>query len=213
MTRELDWGNVSAGGNKEQAKFIKLQSGDNRVRVVGKPVMVDIHWERGLDGSTKKVVCPGAGCPVCKAGHTPQSRYQVLVIDRVDGEVKVMEGGPRVFGAIRDYAMDPDYGDPKNYDLKIKKEGTGRETKYTVMASPKQTPLTAQEAEAVNAATSLLDLNKPKTIDEILTMGLEVLAGSVSDLDDDFGAAPTGNSNGSAGNEDPGFTSDDWDAL
>lgn len=211
MTRELDWGNVSAGGgNRENAKFMKLQPGDNRVRVVGKPVMVDIHWEKGLDGSTKKVVCPGAGCPVCKAGHTPQSRYQVLVIDKADNEVKVLEGGPRVFGAIRDYAMDPDYGDPRNYDLKIKKEGTGRETKYTVMASPKQVPLTAQETEMVNGATSLLDLNKPKTIDEILTMGLEVLAGSVADLDEDFGAAPAG---GTTDSNDKAFSDDDWDSL
>lgn len=210
MTRELDWGAMSSGGNKEAAKFIKLQPGDNRVRVVAKPVVVDIHWEKGVDGSTKKVVCPGPGCPICKAGHTPQLRYQVLVIDRADGEVKVLEGGPRIFGAIRDYAMDPDYGDPTKYDLKIKKEGQGRETKYTVMAAPKQTELSAAEVDAVNGASSLLELNKPKSIDEILTMGLEVLAGSVSDLDDDFGGSTSTTDSGST---DAGFSDDDWNDL
>lgn len=214
MAGELDWGNVKAGGTGEGTPFIKLQPGSNAVRVVGKPFQVDIHWEKGLDGQNKKVICPGAGCPVCKAGHVPMARYQVLVIDRVDGKVKILEGGPRIFAAIKDYAMDSDYGDPSKYDLKIKKEGSGRETKYTVMASPKKSDLSQEEADAVENSKTLTDINKPKSIDDILQMGLEVLAGSLADLDsDDDNWGDTTGTTTSGGSADTAINDDDWNDL
>ncbi|AEO93636.1 single strand DNA binding protein [Bacillus phage G] len=210
---ELDWGSVRAGGSGEGTPFIKLQPGVNQVRVVGKPYLVDIHWEKGLDGQNKKVVCPGAGCPVCKAGHVPMARYQVLVIDRTDNKVKILEGGPRIFSAIKDYAMDPDYGDPSKYDLKIKKEGSGRETKYTVLASPNKGNLTPEESDLVDNSKSLTDINKPKSIDEIYQMGLEVLASSMPDLADDAGWGPAPTGGDSTGSSDMGISDDDWNDL
>lgn len=206
---ELDWGNVKVGGDGTGTPFIKLQPGLNQVRVVGRPFQVDIHWEKGLDGQNKKVICPNVGCPVCKAGHVPMARYQVIVIDRVDGKVKILEGGPRIFAAIKDYAMDPEYGDPSKYDLKVKKEGQGRETKYTVLASPNKSNLTADEQAAVDNSKTLTDINKPKTIDEILQMGLEILAGSVADLDNDTPSSwdDKPKSDGDAG---LGISDDDW---
>lgn len=210
MTKELDWGNMSTGGGGEQTQFLKLENGDNRIRVVGKPVTVDLHWEETLDGGKKKVICPGAGCPICKAGHVPQSRYQVLVIDRKDSKVKILEGGPRIFGSFREYAMDPEYGDPTKYDMKIKKEGAGRETKYTVVAAPTKKDLTAEETELVLSSKTLLEINKAKSIDEIYQLGLSVLAGSVGDLatggDDDFGATPKTGGATAVGD-------DDWESL
>lgn len=208
---ELDWGNVKTGGSGEGTPFIKLQPGLNQVRVVGKPYQVDIHWEKGLDGSNKKVICPGTGCPVCKAGHVPMARYQIMVIDRTDNKVKILEGGPRIFSAIKDYAMDPDYGDPTKYDLKIKKEGSGRETKYTVLASPNKSDLTPAEKDAVDNSKTLTDINKPKSIDEILQMGLEILAGSVADLGDDDAWGSTGGGDDKKG--DLEISDDDWGSL
>lgn len=212
---ELDWGNVRTGGTGEGTPFLKLDAGNNQVRVVGRPFQVDIHWEKGLDGQNKKVVCPGHGCPLCKIGHVPMARYQVIVIDRKDAKVKILEGGPRIFAAIKDYAMDADYGDPTKYDLKIKKEGSGRETKYTVLASPNKTNLTADEQNAVNNSKTLTDINKPKSIEEILQMGIECLADSVSGLGDDaWGSNASDNSAGSTTDKtDLSISDDDWDSL
>jgi len=205
---DMDWGNIKEPGTGEKVDFMKLQTGQNQLRVVGKPSMIDIHWEKGIDGQQKKVICPGAGCPICKAGHVPMVRYQVQVIDRTDGKIKVLEGGPTIFNAIKQYAMEPDYGDPTQYDLKIKKEGSGRETKYTVLATPQKKPLSAAEKEAVANAKPLAEVNKTKSIDEIMQMGLEILTGSVGDLADDF-EAPAG----AAGGTFVPLSDDDWDQL
>ena len=183
---DMDWGSVKESGTGGNVDFIKLQNGVNPMRIVGKPSLIDIHWEEGVDGSKKKVICPGPGCPICKAGNSPQSRYQIQVIDRVDGKVKVLEGGPTIFNAIKAYAMDPEYGDPTRYDIRIKKEGTGRETKYTVVPSPNKTGLTDAERAAVDSSKTLAEINKAKTIDEILQLGLKCLMDSVSDLEMNF---------------------------
>lgn len=196
---DMDWGQIKEVGTGGNVDFLKLQPGENRMRIVGKPSLIEIHWEKGLDGQTKKVICVGSGCPICKAGHAPQRRYQIKVIDRTDAVVKILEGGATVFNAIRAYAMDPDYGDPTRYDIKIKKEGSGRETKYTVVASPKQSDLTDEEARKVDESKSLAEINKPKSIEEIMQMGLEVLSDSLMDLgaEDDMGD----------------FGDDDWEGL
>jgi hypothetical protein len=217
MAGELDWGTIrngNEGGGK--TNFMKLEPGMNQARIVGRPYQVDIHWEKGLDGQNKKVICPGAGCPVCKAGKVPMARYQVQVINRKTNDVEVLEGGPRIFGAVKEFAMDPDYGDPTKYDLKIKKEGSGRETKYTVIAAPKRSDLTPEEANLVANSKTLADVNKAKTPEEILQMGLEILAGSIGDLDKDdsdpWGTPAAGDTTDS-GSKDLGISDDDWNSL
>ena len=184
---ELDWGSVQTSSRGEGASFLLLKPGENRIRVVGKPFQANIHWEKTvLDGKQKRVICPGAMCPICKAGSVPQNRFQVLAINRSpdSGKVEILEGGPRIFGAIRDLAVDPDYGDPTEYDIKIRKEGSGRDTKYAVTPLPRKIPLTAEERAMVDASRSLADISKPKTVEEILNMGLDILAGSLGDLDE-----------------------------
>lgn len=186
---DMDWGTIKEAGTGGNVDFMKLQSGANQLRIASRPSLIEIHWEKTVDGSQKKVICLGAGCPVCKAGKVPMSRYQVKVIDRADGKVKVLEGGPTIFNSIKNYAVDPDYGDPTKYDMKIRKDGAGRETKYTVVAAPKQTPLTDAEIKAIDESKSIEEINKAKNLDEIMQLGLECLTGSVGDLD---ASAPAG---------------------
>lgn len=200
----MEWGNIPEPGTGGNVDFLRLQNGANQLRIVGKPSLIEIHWEKAIDGSSKKVICTGASCPICKAGHAPQARYQVKVIDRTDGKIKVLEGGPTIFNAIKAYAMDPDYGDPTKYDVKIKKDGQGRETRYTVVPAPKPIPLKPDEIKAIEESKSLEEINKSKTVEEIMQLGLEILVGSTGDLSGD---------NGSAGGSDDNISDDDWNSL
>lgn len=201
---EMAWGQMKTTSGGEGTPYIKLQPGDNRMRIVGLPYETEVHWEEAIDGSKKRIVCLGAGCPICKAGHVPQKKYQVLVIDRTDSKLKILEGGNSIFKQIKDYAMDTDYGDPCKYDIKIKKEGSGRETRYTVVASPKKSELTQEELNLLSGAKTLTEINKPKTLEELAQMNLSVLESSFGS-DDDWGDENI---------ETPGSISDDdWDNL
>lgn len=203
---EMAWGEMKTAGSGEGTSYIKLQPGENRMRIVGLPYETEIHWEETMDGSKKRIVCLGVGCPICKAGHVPQKKYQVLTIDRSDSKLKILEGGSSIFKQIKDYAMDPDYGDPSKYDIKIKKEGSGRETRYTVVAAPKKSELTPEENDLLSNAKSLSEINKPKTLEELAQMNLRVLD-SATDSDDDWGSE-NGTSIGGAS-----ISGDDWDNL
>lgn len=204
---EMNWGELKSGKSGESASYMKILPGVNIVRVVALPYETEIHWEESNDGGKKRIVCPGVGCPVCKAGHVPQKKFQVLIIDRADSKLKILEGGSSIFGQIKTYAMDADYGDPSKYDLKIKKEGSGRETKYTIMASPNKTSLTTEEQGLLDNSKSLSDLNKPKTVEEIIQMDLSILGGiSSSNVAGGWGEENTTTISGDTG-------TDDWDNL
>lgn len=172
---EQSWSNLNIGGKKGPG-YLTLNQGYNVMRIVSAPFEVKVHWEKAKnpDGSisNRKVICRGADCPLCKVGEVPQKRYQSLVIDRGDGVVKILEAGTSVFSQIRDFATDPDYGDPTTYDIKIKKSGSGRETKYSVVAVPNKIPLTEDEINAIKDAGTLSEFNQPKTVEEILSMNI-----------------------------------------
>jgi hypothetical protein len=210
---ELDWGSVKSGGSGEATPFLRLEAGTNQIRVVGRPYQVSIHWENALDGTKRKIVCLGAGCPLCKKGKVPMQRFQVLAINRKTNKVEILEGGPKIFGEIKQYAVDPEYGDPTKYDFKIKKEGSGRETKYSVIPSPKKSDLTAEESSMVETSKSLEDINKPKTIEELYTMGLEALSDSIADLEDDLVKTGSNKEKASSSGSSLEINDDDWDNL
>ena len=198
---EMSWSAVakesSSSGNGAGTDFMKLENGDNRIRIVSAPARINAHWEKTVDGKNKKVVCPDHDCPLCEKGERATARYQIQVIDRADPDkIKVLDCGKQVMNAISVFTADPDYGDPTEYDIKIKKEGSGRDTHYSAVAVPRKVPLTAAEQEMVKNARSLREINKIPTRDEIFDMGLEILAGeglgasdsTSTDAADDWGS-------------------------
>ncbi len=211
---DMAWGDVGTA----QTPYVTLDAGrqGNRLRIVSQPSKVFIHWERKADGKNQKVICPGNNCPICETGAKAQVRYALLVLDKKNWtkdagygqegpKVKLLETGITVVRAIRDLAMSPLYGDPKGYDILIKKEGTGRETKYTVLADPDKAPLTAEEKAAVEEAQSVQDIEKASTPEEIFNMGL-VCLGATPQTEE---AAPVQQQGKSANSQ----TESDWNSF
>ena len=215
---DMSWEDV---GVTTSAQFFKIESGrqGNRVRIVSKPAKLLTHWEQDVENRNKKIICPGSECPLCKAGAKPSVRYAVLVLDKCkwspqDGygdegpKVKLMEVGITVVRAIREYATSSLYGDPTKYDLIIKKEGTGRETKYSVVPDPNKSDLTPEEREVVESMPTIHDIQPENTPEEIMNMNLLTLGATPSDLASDVStaggapAATTQKSNGNASTAD-----------
>ena len=183
---EMKWADL---GSTSNIKFLKLEGGKmgNRVRVVSNPAKIDVHWESS-NGSRKKVNCLGATCPICQHGGHVQTKYQVLVLDKTEfgtdsgygpegPQVKVLETGVSVMRAIQELVMSADYGDTTKYDIIIKKEGTGKDTRYTVLPSPKRSDLTAEEISVIKAAPAFSEINRVPTIQEVMDMDLDILGG------------------------------------
>ena len=183
---DMSWGDIS--DSKKSADFIKVEANrtGTRMRLASAPSQLYTHWGKH-NGKSRKVICPGASCPLCEAGVDTSTRYQCLVIDKtaseysdangyVDGpKVKVFETGISVIRMIKELANEPMYGNPMNYDIIIKKEGAQRETKYSVIPTPVKSEFTAAEKEAIKNATPIRELSKAHTREEILAMDLDEL--------------------------------------
>ena len=203
---EMNWGELKVGGNSDSTPYMKLAQGTNTCRIVSMPYETNVHWEETPDGQKKRIICIGTVCPICKAGHQPQKKYQVLVIDRADEKVKILEGGTSIFNQIKKLAIDPEWGNPTKYDVKIMKEGSQRETKYTVMPGRNTQDLTSDEIAMIDEAKPLSEINKAKNIEEIVQMGLTILGGTKA-------PAAANSWNSGSDSDDSETTDDDWDLI
>jgi len=115
--------------------------------------------KRGLEGEARKKFIRKYGYEKLPWGKT-RKRYVIHVLDRSDGQVKLLEKGNGLFKEIKKYALNPEYGDPRQYDITITRKGSGLNTEYTVTPARQNTPLTPEELELYNR--NKVDLAKLK---------------------------------------------------
>ncbi len=140
-----------------ESPWIKFLEGTTTIRILSH----SINWKSHYIRSEKKShTCTGdiSTCEWCQKGDQPKGRWAYLILNRSNKEIRVMEIGWSIFGTILQCAKDSDYGDPRKYDLKITRKGTGLETEYQVIPG-KETKFTEEE-EKVLKTSGLDDIDK-----------------------------------------------------
>jgi hypothetical protein len=139
---------VDFAGQRKQAEaegmlggggFYKVKEGDNRIRLMSECLPHKSEFQ-----------------------GKPSFKWLCYVLDRRDGEVKAFFMPHKVYKAIEALQVNEDYAFsevPMPYDLTIhaKKAGT-KEVEYTLMPARKETPLTDDELEKLDAAKPLAEL-------------------------------------------------------
>ncbi|PEM30167.1 phosphoesterase [Bacillus wiedmannii] len=103
--------------------------------------------EKGLKDKARKKFLKDEGYEKQPYGKL-KSKYIIHVLDRTTGEVKLLDKGQGIFGELKKYAMNNEYGDLRNYDVTItmtKKGETWRDIEYSVTPARSNTPLTDEE--------------------------------------------------------------------
>lgn len=114
--------------------YMKLQDGENRIRILSKPIL---GWE---DWHEKKPVR-------YKMNEKPSKSYDekkpmkhfwsFIVFNYVEERIQIMHvTQASIRKSIETLVKDSDWGDPYGYDIKITKSGSGMETEYTVNPVP-----------------------------------------------------------------------------
>lgn len=83
-------------------------------------------------------------------GQSTTVGFVCRVIDRANGEIKIWAFSAAIMRCIGDLAKDADYsfvGLP-GYDLKVKRAGTGKDTRWSILPRP-EVPLTSDEVKMV----------------------------------------------------------------
>lgn len=180
MSTVLDWDNPQEVSTGSGDLFHDIKPGLNVFRIVSNAFQFEVHWYRRHEKDTvKRFVSPNEGDPLKARGEMPDRRFAFAVMPcpsndgatpLLEREVKVLEVGPGIYNDIIKLAKDRDYGNPTNYDIKVTKSGTGRDTKYDVLARPvdKCESLNKEVLEKVEARNiEFTKLYKPSTPQEM----------------------------------------------
>jgi len=114
------------------SKYLKLQQGENKIRVLSSAI---VGWE---DWDNKTPVRTKTQPETLFDPNRPAKHFWAFVVlDYSDNGIKILEVTQK---SIRDGILslinDEDWGSPKDYDIKIKKTGQDLETRYTVSPVP-----------------------------------------------------------------------------
>lgn len=87
------------------------------------------------------------------------TKYAWVVWNVEEKTAQVMQLPVTAYRQVAAFGADDDYGDPQRYNLKVTRRGKGLETKYEVIASPKQSSLSEVDENAP-AEVAKIDLKE-----------------------------------------------------
>ena len=105
-----------AGGGQ----YFKIEPGQTiKFRIASEPAIFEAEQK---DGSTS-------------------TKYAWIVWNQDEQVAQILQMGSSLFRALSGLAQDDDWGDPMNYDIKMKRTGAGLETRYETNPNPNRDPL------------------------------------------------------------------------
>ena len=192
---EVDW-NAADSGTKSD--FMRLEEGENTIRVMGNPVQFYIHWVVTPDGSRRKVNSPVDHPELVRrledSGFRRQARWLIKVLDRTDDEFRILEVGPQIYNGVKALYNNSRWGKVTAYDVTVFKGPKGSQPLYNVTPNPKE-PLSS------DFKSTFVDFNDRVNVEKLISpasdtevcevMGWStVTSGSTADdtvaTDDDF---------------------------
>jgi len=139
--------------------WLRLQTkGESaKIRIAGPPLREVTVWpaEPGNPPVDKQMVANFTSGQWLRIKGHPDYRvaetFALLVIDRADGNAKIMRVSGSVYGKIREFAIDPEWGNPMGYDITITRTEQPGKAYWDVKPSPNKTDLMQSELDKVNA--------------------------------------------------------------
>lgn len=170
---EVDWNSGDTGTQEKRDLFMRLQEGENEIRVMGNPIQFYVHWLNRPDGSKRKIVSPVDNSSIVTrledSGFKRQAKWLIKVLDRSDNEFKMLEVGSQIYNGIRALYNNPKWGKVTAYDISVVRGPKGSQPLYNVTPNPKE-KLNTDFKEKFDRFNENLDLSKlitPATTQEV----------------------------------------------
>lgn len=179
---KVEW-DQSESVSGDNADYLRLDEGENIVRIFTSPYKFYQHWLNDpVTGKKRRVRCAVENCPLCQRGEKTQMRFLIGVLSRKDNKPKILEIGSQIFNQIITLKKSKNWGDPKSYDMNVVRNAEGSQPLYSVVPDAK-TPFTDEEKQIVKAFMDRVDLNKmsaapaPEQVAEMAGLDAPVAAG------------------------------------
>ncbi len=134
-----------------KAEWLMVGPGRSRtVKVFGLLAIHHIHWD-SRDGFVRREACPGPGCFRCAGGDHRQTQHILGVIDRADGQPKLMPVGNQVMSQLGHQAV---RGNPDRMEFTVSR-GRDRFRGYEVTCRKSKPLLKAEMALIIDFLADL----------------------------------------------------------
>lgn len=170
-------GAQGANGDKKRDAFMRLNDGNNLVRVVTKPHLYLSHKykEEGDPGFGDKIMCSAPlhkSCVLCDRKDRAKKRWFVGVIDRKTSQYKILDISVLVYDQLKTLNRSEKWGDPSRYDIDIVVNKTAAPANYYSVVPDPPTPLSKEDLELIKKSVNEEELDKkctPPTPDWVLS--------------------------------------------
>lgn len=192
----LDWGlnDKQAGqGEGNKRNYTKFEEGITKIRLLldkgDKPHMRWAHW---MPQFSRKVTCPGRGCPIDEMIKTQKANkitptygnaksYGFNIWNYATGQHEIMEEGITMVEALQDFLAetlsDKDFIDEhgtgiavKDLIIKVRKKKNSSGRFNWTMTLDSVSALGEKEAEALANKHDIAELTKPPTIEQVRSL-------------------------------------------
>lgn len=172
----MGWNDVertTAEETKEKVPYTKFDKGATQIRVLDdEPFSFWSHW---LQKQQTSVTCPGKGCPICnvmaqmranneKPMYTSSHRHAIRVWNYKTERMEVMIQSKSFFQQL--LVLHKEIGKITDYDIKVVRQGEGKETTYSLLPSAPSAFEITEGIEDVNFE----ELLSPPTTEEIIQL-------------------------------------------
>jgi len=120
-----------------ESNYMKFEKGTNKFRILDSAI-VGYEWWEDVD-SGRKSFRTRTFKEAVKKGTEPIKHFWAFPVWNYQAnKVQILEVTQKtIMKGIEVYTQDEDWGDPKDYDITVNREGDGMDTDYTVKVSPK----------------------------------------------------------------------------
>lgn len=168
---EVSWNDDVFGFSDKKTNskdlFLKLDEGDNELRLITQPFQFLVHKYKKDENDKigQKVYCSAihGSCPLCDLGDKAKPRWLLGVISRKTNSFKILDISYAVFSQIRKLARNTQrWGDPTKYDINIVVDKNGGATGYYSVQPISKEPLSAAD-QKIKDSVDLDDLKRRVT--------------------------------------------------
>lgn len=112
----VDWSNFK-NLKGSSGDILKLEDGKSyKIRIIGEPWVYTSQFKEGDDITT---------------------RFALTIYNETEGKAQILMLPKGAFGTIFDLVESSEWGDPSSYSISVKRTGSGFDTEYTILPSPK----------------------------------------------------------------------------
>lgn len=133
--------------------YMKLQSGENKFRILSKPIIGWLDWKDNKPHRFRMKERPEK-----PMGDKPIRHFWAFIVWNYNAEaIQILEiTQATIQKALQDLTRNEDWGAPYEYDIKITRKGEDLKTEYSVMPCPKK-PLSEEIKKAATDKPCYLD--------------------------------------------------------